>query len=126
MEAAVRRQDGVTDVFVVAREDERGGKRLVAYVVGTVGGEQLRTALTAALPEPMVPSAIVVLDALPLTVGGKIDVKALPEPVVERAALTGPRDDRERKLTDIFAAVLGLAEVGADEDFFALGGDSIL
>jgi len=126
VEAAVRRQDGVTDVVVVAREDERGGKRLVAYVVGTVAGEQLRTALTAALPEPMVPSAIVVLDALPLTVGGKIDVKALPEPVVERAALTGPRDDRERKLTDIFAAVLGLAEVGADEDFFALGGDSIL
>ncbi|MFC0063317.1 amino acid adenylation domain-containing protein [Umezawaea endophytica] len=126
VEAAVRRQSGVTDVHVVAREDERGGKRLVAYVVGTVGGEQLRAALIAVLPEPMVPSAIVVLDALPLTVGGKVDVKALPEPVVERSALTGPRDDRERRLTDIFAAVLGLAEVGADEDFFALGGDSIL
>ncbi len=126
VEAAVRRSEGVVDAIVVVHEDERGGKRLVAYVAGTVGGEQLRTALVAALPEPMVPSAIVVLDALPLTVGGKVDVQALPEPVVERAALTGPRDDRERRLTDIFAAVLGLAEVGADEDFFALGGDSIL
>jgi amino acid adenylation domain-containing protein/non-ribosomal peptide synthase protein (TIGR01720 family) len=126
VEATIRRQDGVTDVLVVAREDERGGKRLVAYVAGTVAGDQLRAALTASLPEPVVPSAIVVLDALPLTVGGKVDVRALPEPVVERAALTGPRDDRERRLTDIFAAVLGLAEVGADEDFFALGGDSIL
>ncbi|PRY37289.1 non-ribosomal peptide synthase protein (TIGR01720 family)/amino acid adenylation domain-containing protein [Umezawaea tangerina] len=126
VEAALRGLDGVTDVLVVAREDERGAKRLVAYVAGTTAGERLRAELIGSLPEPMVPSAIVVLDALPLTVGGKVDVKALPEPVVERAALTGPRDDRERRLTDIFAAVLGLAEVGADEDFFALGGDSIL
>jgi amino acid adenylation domain-containing protein/non-ribosomal peptide synthase protein (TIGR01720 family) len=83
-----------------------------------IGAELARTL-------PLAPDVLVALDAMPRTASGKLDRAALPEPAVERTA-TGPRDDRERVLCDIFATVLGLDAVGADEDFFTLGGDSIL
>ncbi|RLL65972.1 non-ribosomal peptide synthase/polyketide synthase [Streptomyces sp. Z26] len=85
----------------------------------------LRAALTEALPAPMVPAAYVVLDRLPLTPSGKLDRAALPAAHAERAAARAPRDAREEALTGIFAAVLKLPDVGADDDFFLLGGDSI-
>ncbi|OJF15837.1 non-ribosomal peptide synthetase [Couchioplanes caeruleus] len=120
----------VATAVVAVRTDDRGGAQLVGYVVPSAGarpdGEALRAALAGALPEPMVPAAFVVLDSLPLTPGGKVDRAALPAPTVVRAVAQRPADERERLLCDIFAAVLGLAEVGADEDFFVLGGDSIL
>ncbi|GAA4449301.1 non-ribosomal peptide synthetase [Phytohabitans houttuyneae] len=128
VEARLRRHAGVTDAAVLARADGPGGLRLVAYLVpaGPLDLEGLRSDLAAALPEPMVPSAFVTLDALPRTPNGKLDRAALPAPEATRAAARAPRDDRERLLCATVAEVLGLPEVGPDDDFFALGGDSIL
>jgi non-ribosomal peptide synthase protein (TIGR01720 family) len=94
--------------------------RLIAYVVG-----RDRTDLRSKLPDHMIPAAVVEVDALPRTTAGKLDVAALPEPeftTTGRAA----GSDRERLLCDLFAEVLGRPGVGADDDFFALGGDSIV
>jgi amino acid adenylation domain-containing protein/non-ribosomal peptide synthase protein (TIGR01720 family) len=128
VEARLRRSPGVGDAAVVARTDGPGGLRLVAYVVpaGALDVAAVRAGLAAALPEPMVPSAFVVLDALPRTPNGKLDRAALPAPEASRTSSRAPRDDRERLLCAAVAAVLGLPEVGPDDDFFALGGDSIL
>ncbi|MDX2392694.1 amino acid adenylation domain-containing protein [Streptomyces sp. DK15] len=134
IEARLRDEPAVGDAVVVARDDERGVKQLVAYLVPAPGGradaldtEAVRAALTAKLPAPMVPSHFVALDALPLTPGGKTDLKALPAPAVRRrAAARTSREGREQQLCAIFAEVLGLDAVDADEDFFMLGGDSIL
>ncbi|MEU0518088.1 non-ribosomal peptide synthase/polyketide synthase [Streptosporangium sp. NPDC006007] len=107
------------------------GPALVAYVI-PAGGEPrpldtaaLQAALAGVLPAPLVPGAYVVLDALPLSPSGKLDRNALPAPPVARAGARAPRDERERALTEIFAAVLRLDEAGVDDDFFMLGGDSI-
>ncbi|MBE1577330.1 non-ribosomal peptide synthase/polyketide synthase [Amycolatopsis roodepoortensis] len=109
----------VTAATVVAKDGA-----LVGYVVGDVDPERLRAAVSEALPAPMVPQAFVVLDEFPLTPSGKLDVRALPAPEVGKAA-TVPESDQERTLARIFADVLGLDSVGADGDFFLLGGDSI-
>ncbi|SDM86807.1 non-ribosomal peptide synthetase [Allokutzneria albata] len=113
----------VSQAIVIVREDRPGDRRIVAYVVGDATG--LREHAESQLPDYMVPSAFVVLDALPVTPNGKIDVKALPAPAAE---VTGARarSPREELLCTLFAEVLGVGEVGADQDFFALGGDSIL
>ncbi|MFD9536444.1 amino acid adenylation domain-containing protein [Streptomyces sp. NPDC060010] len=134
VEARLRAENTVGEAVVVARADERGVTRLVAYLVPagadvTPDPEEVRRALAEALPEPMVPSHFVVLDALPLTAGGKTDLAALPAPEVRRGPRPAPADspgDREQRLREMFAQVLGLDEVGGDEDFFVLGGDSIL
>ncbi|WP_443151530.1 condensation domain-containing protein [Nonomuraea sp. KM88] len=116
-------------VSVVAREDTPGERRLVAYVVprpgDAVDGEALRAHAAAALPAFMVPSAFVVLEALPLTATGKLDRAALPAPSYEPAIAEGPRDEVERRLCELFAEVLGVPEVGVTDDFFRLGGDSL-
>jgi enterobactin synthetase component F len=113
---------------VIAREDRPGDKRIVAYVVPTPGFKAgvLREALAERLPGYMVPSAIVVLDRLPVTANGKLDRKALPAPAAEGASGRPPRSETERALATLFADVLGLAEPpDAQADFFALGGDSL-
>ncbi|RSD12022.1 non-ribosomal peptide synthetase [Amycolatopsis eburnea] len=119
VEAALRAQPGVSDAAV----DARGG-RLVAYVVGSTDG--LRAALSRTLPAHLVPSAFVALDRLPLTRHGKLDRRALPDPELATATeYVAPRNDRERLVADVWAEVLGVDRVGADDDFFDLGGDSL-
>ncbi|WP_345303644.1 amino acid adenylation domain-containing protein [Lysobacter hankyongensis] len=133
VEAALRACDGVAQGVVLAREDVPGQKRLVAYAAGLPGvpvdADALRTAMAHALPEYMVPSAFVVLDALPLNANGKIDRKALPAPIREGNADTVrriPRSTQEQIIASLFAETLGFDEVGMDESFFELGGHSLL
>ncbi|AUX41120.1 hypothetical protein SOCE26_025250 [Sorangium cellulosum] len=115
---------------VVAREDRPGDRRLVAYVVprAAAAPDGLRRFLEARLPRPMIPSAFVTLDALPLTAGGKLDRRALPAPDAgaDGGARAAPRGPIEQALADIFAELLGVVAVGAHDDFFELGGHSIL
>ncbi|WP_301128295.1 non-ribosomal peptide synthetase, partial [Streptomyces cacaoi] len=132
IEAALTRCAGVAQAAVVARETGSGSKQLVAYLVPAAQGavisvDALRDQLAARLPEYMVPATFMVLDALPLTANGKLNRKALPEPAVARTeeARTAPRTPTEEALAAIWAEVLGVEQVGADDDFFALGGDSI-
>ncbi|MFE2044755.1 amino acid adenylation domain-containing protein, partial [Streptomyces sp. NPDC059477] len=122
IEAALTGLPQVAQAAVTVRDDT-----LVAYLVLAVPAEatELREALTDRLPAPMVPGAWVVLDALPLTPSGKLDRAALPAPQAVRAAARAPRSPREQVLTEIFGAVLKLPDIGADDDFFLLGGDSI-
>ncbi|SCL28052.1 amino acid adenylation domain-containing protein [Micromonospora pallida] len=129
IESALRDQSGVTEAAVIVREDTPGDKRLVAYLVGTAEPTALKAALKERLPEYMVPNALVTLDALPLSPNGKLDRKALPAPVVSReasVALVEPRDDTERLLAGIWSEVLGVPTLGIDDDFFDLGGHSML
>ncbi|APY87122.1 non-ribosomal peptide synthetase [Streptomyces alfalfae] len=128
IETVVRSLDSVADAAVAVLPDASGNPRLVAYLTGEhVDASRVRTELAGLLPEYMVPSTWLVLDAMPLTANGKLDRKALPLPAETDQASTrrGPRDERERLLTGIFSDVLGIADVGVDEDFFVLGGDSI-
>ena len=132
IEAALCRIAGVREAVVLAREDQPGEKRLVAYVAGQARTElaagDLRTALRERLPDYMIPSAFVRLDVLPLTPNGKIDRKAFPMPDAEpnpQARYTAPRTAVEEILAGIWADVLGRERVGIDENFFEIGGHSL-
>ncbi|WP_142281688.1 non-ribosomal peptide synthase/polyketide synthase, partial [Mycobacterium kyorinense] len=127
IQAALLGLDGVEQAAVIAREDRLGDKRLVGYVTGTADPVDVRAALAERLPAYMVPAAVVALEALPLTVNGKLDARALPAPEytdVER--YRAPSSAVEEILAGIYAQVLGLERVGVDDSFFDAGGDSIL
>ncbi|NJC72070.1 non-ribosomal peptide synthetase, partial [Planosporangium thailandense] len=133
IEAALRSHPGIAEAIVVACADDAGRKRLVGYVV-PAGGEApetaaLRALLGGLLPDYMVPSAFVTLEALPLNANGKVDRRALPAPDFAAAAGDGyvePRTETERVLAGIWADVLGVQRVGVEDNFFELGADSIL
>ncbi|MEA2692905.1 MAG: hypothetical protein QOJ16_2292, partial [Acidobacteriota bacterium] len=134
VEAALTRHPAVAQAVVIARQDAPGDKRLVAYIVAreepapTVS--ELRGFLAEHLPEYMVPSLFVPLPGLPLTENGKVDRRALPAPDHERPELAAefvpPRTPVERQLAEIWSAVLGVERVGVHDDFFELGGQSLL
>ncbi|MGW9250493.1 condensation domain-containing protein, partial [Streptomyces badius] len=129
IESVLLSHASVERVAVVAREDEPGDVRLVAYVVGEgVESEVLRGFAGLGLPEYMVPSVVVVLDELPLTVNGKLDRRGLPVPEVVGGGgvRRGARSAREEVVVGLFEEVLGVSGVGVDDDFFALSGHSLL
>ena len=126
VQAALAGLDGVEQAVVIAREDRPGDKRLVGYVTGTADPAAIRAALAERLPAYMVPAAVVVVDALPLTVNGKLDTRALPAPEYhETDHYRAPTSAVEEILAGIYAQVLGLERVGVDDSFFDLGGDSL-
>ncbi|MFC8527843.1 amino acid adenylation domain-containing protein [Nocardia sp. NPDC057227] len=131
IEAALLEQPGVDRSVVVLRRDTPAGEALIGYLVpaagATVDPEAVRTALGALLPGYMVPAALVVLDEFPLNASGKLDRRALPAPVfVGATGFRAPRTPIEQTVADVFASLLGGGEVGLDDDFFALGGNSLL
>ncbi len=119
--AVLREQPGVRAAAVVVRD-----QRLVAYLTGEARTEDLREALRRGLPEYMVPSAFVTLDALPLSPNGKLDRAALPAPVVAATARELPVTATQRVVAAVWEEVLGVEQVGLDDDFFDLGGHSLL
>ncbi|MCO5994851.1 amino acid adenylation domain-containing protein [Actinoallomurus rhizosphaericola] len=125
IEAVLAEQDGVGRAAVVVREDRPGDRRLVAYVTGDADPAELRRAAARTLPGHLVPSAVVVLDALPLSPSGKLDRAALPAPELSVASRP-PLGPLEEVLCGLFAEVLGLDRVGVEDGFFELGGDSLL
>ncbi|MET8010138.1 non-ribosomal peptide synthase/polyketide synthase [Streptomyces sp. NPDC005266] len=133
VEAALGGHPLLLEAVVTVREDEPGVPRLVAHLVLAPGatapsGAELRDRLGRTLPAYMIPSAFAVLDRLPLTENGKTDRAALPAPrpaIVAPAAHVPPRTPTEEVIAEIWAEVLGVAKVGAEDEFFALGGDSV-
>ncbi|MCO4698603.1 amino acid adenylation domain-containing protein [Streptomyces sp. RO-S4] len=146
VEAAITQHPGISEAVVIGREAPSGGRQLVAYVVhtgeGAVGDDgaggigdvdvqagasaaELRKYVAARLPDYMVPSAFVALGRLPLGPTGKLDRKALPEPEFLGEAYREPRTETERIVAAAYADVLGVERVGVDDDFFAVGGDSL-
>ncbi|WP_416276896.1 amino acid adenylation domain-containing protein [Nocardia sp. alder85J] len=130
IDAALAAQPGVGFAVTLGRETAAGATILVSYVRPSAGAVLDPAALTAALsrglPDYMVPTAIMVLDEIPLTPVGKLDRRALPEPVLEARAYRAPRTPIEQAVAAVIGEVLGVERVGLDDDFFALGGDSIV
>jgi amino acid adenylation domain-containing protein/FkbH-like protein len=133
IEAVLAKHPGVRQCLVMAREDEPGLKRLVAYVVAreaeAAAEDGLVNHLKRSLPDFMVPSEFVVLEQFPLTPNGKIDRKSLPMPEYKKdsgESYIAPRSATEERVASIWAEVLHLEQVSADGDFFALGGHSLL
>ncbi|TDU69092.1 non-ribosomal peptide synthetase [Streptomyces sp. KS 21] len=146
VEAAITQHPGISEAVVIGREVGSAGRRLVAYVVhtgeGAVGDDgaggigdvdvqagasaaELRKFVAARLPDYMVPSAFVAVSQLPLGPTGKLDRSALPEPEFLGEAYREPRTEAEKIITAAYADVLGVDRVGIDDDFFAVGGDSL-
>ncbi|HEV2150586.1 MAG TPA: amino acid adenylation domain-containing protein [Longimicrobiaceae bacterium] len=134
VEAALLRHPGVREAVVVVREDVPGDRRLVAYLTGAAdaavpSAAELRKHLSGSLPLHLVPTAFVVLDALPLTPRGKTDRRALPAPEAAPSPdgeQVAPRTAAEQALADVWARVLRVDRVGVTDNFFEVGGDSIL
>ncbi|HEX8395537.1 MAG TPA: amino acid adenylation domain-containing protein, partial [Longimicrobium sp.] len=129
IETVLRRHPGVRDALVTVREDRPGDRRLVAYIVGDAAGPaELRDHLRRTLPEYMVPSAFMVMAALPQTRTGKLDKRALPAPEYGKATLEieEPLTFAEAQLLQIWEELLGVAGIGPTQNFFELGGNSLL
>ncbi|MFF4082533.1 amino acid adenylation domain-containing protein [Streptomyces sp. NPDC001777] len=131
IEAVLGRVEAVEQVTVQVREDRAGDKRLVAYAVFDPAlpverRPDLREAAARTLPAYMVPSAVVALDALPVTTSGKVDRRALPAPGAGAGDGRAPSTETERVMCELFAQALGVPEVGADDQFFETGGNSLL
>ncbi|MFH9004311.1 amino acid adenylation domain-containing protein [Streptomyces afghaniensis] len=134
IEAVLTGHPQVRDAVVVVREDRPGERRLVAYCIAEPSADELPAGAELAehcgtdLPEYMIPSAFVALDALPLTVNGKLDKRALPAPsedAVAHSDFAAPRTPVEERVAAVWAEVLGVERVGIHDGFFAIGGDSI-
>ncbi|MBG0747478.1 MAG: amino acid adenylation domain-containing protein, partial [Planktothrix agardhii KL2] len=131
IEALLNQNESVQGACVIAREDNPGDKRLVAYLVPQpeiiLTIDEIRQFLKAKLPDYMVPNAFVILEALPLTPNGKIDRRALPAPDLQgKGDYIAPRNPIEEKLAQIWAEVLKLERVSIEDNFFELGGHSLL
>ena len=134
IEVALRAMNGIQDAVVVGREDSLGGKRLVAYFVpstsSVITATQMRKNLASVIPEYMIPSAFVHMDAIPQTPNGKTDRLRLPLPSHQRpkldVAYAPPRTDTEKTLSRIWSEVLVIDHVGIHDNFFELGADSLL
>ncbi|WP_172844399.1 non-ribosomal peptide synthetase [Tumebacillus algifaecis] len=134
IEAVLLAHPQVQEATVIVREDQPGDQRITAYTVSAgdnrPSADDLRQSLKNRLPEYMVPQAIVMLDALPMTPNGKVDRKALPAPERTRADLAtefvAPRNPIEAQLATIWSELLGVAEIGVHDNFFTLGGHSLL
>ncbi|WP_399894596.1 amino acid adenylation domain-containing protein [Streptomyces sp. BBFR51] len=131
VEIGLAEHPGVRHTCVVAKKNTAGGTYLVGYVIPAAGHEDLRADEVKAwagehMVEYMVPTHVVVLKEFPLTANGKLDRNALPEPVIGTASVLPPGTDNERAVCAAVAALLQLDQVGVDQDFFQLGGDSIL
>ena len=123
IEAALRERAGAREAVVTVSEDQR----LVAYLVGgPTEAARARDAIRGTLPEYMLPSLFVPLDALPLTPNGKLDRKALPAPEIATAEYREPQTEAQRAVAAVWSEVLGVERVGLDDDFFELGGHSLL
>ncbi|MEU4781515.1 non-ribosomal peptide synthetase [Micromonospora sp. NPDC023633] len=129
VEAALTTYPEISEALVVARQDEDGHHTLVGYVVGrtdAVDITALRKHAEKVLPDYMIPAAFVVLDSLPLTPNGKVDRRALPEPVLAGSSTYQPPSTAQQEtLCSAFANALGVAEVGVNDSFFELGGQSL-
>ena len=131
IENVLMKQPGVQDAAVIVLKDVAGDSYLSAYVVGKENEaeldiEALKAGIGEDLPDYMVPGSIMTLAKLPITSNGKLDRRALPEPVYTSVeAYVAPRDEREQLLADMFVQVLGVEQVGIHDHFFELGGDSI-
>ena len=131
IESVLTAKPGVKQAVVVAREDERGDKRLIAYLVAdqslSNSSDDLRSYLRQQLPEFMVPAAMVLLPKIPLNPNGKVDRRALPEPeAVQAREFIAPKNDTEEKVARIWQEVFRRERIGTDENFFELGGHSLL
>jgi amino acid adenylation domain-containing protein len=135
IEAALRRHPAVAMAVVTAPEDERGGRKLAAYLVEETARKlptvaELREFLRRSLPDPLVPAVFVRVRALPLTPNGKVDRRALPKPEADAGLLAGesgaPRTPEEEIVADLWADLLGRPHAGIRDDFFELGGHSLL
>ncbi|MFD6104786.1 amino acid adenylation domain-containing protein, partial [Nocardia salmonicida] len=130
IEAAVLAQPGIAQAAVIVREDQPGDQRIVAYVVAEgelePDLEVIRSGAAEQLPAYMVPAALVRLEWIPLTVNGKLDRRALPAPAVQARAFRAPVTPVQETVAAVFADVLGLDRVGVDDDFFDLGGNSLI
>ena len=131
IEVSLNKQDTVDQAVVIVREDSPGDQRLVAYLKAagraSIEADSLRKALRVNLPDYMIPAAFVVLAEIPLTPNGKIDRKALPAPEwTAQGSYVAPRSIAEEALCELWAATLGVEQVGVHDDFFDLGGHSLL
>jgi acyl carrier protein len=126
IESALRARPDVREAAVVVRTDS-GEPTLVGYLVGTADEATVAADLARELPTHLVPAAFVRLDALPLTPNGKLDTAALPAPAAAEAAdaFVAPRTDAEALVAEVYAEILQVDKVGALDDFFALGGNSL-